>query len=64
MASLPRVVVADPRDSVLHSGGYSTRAVISVMMAGLLPLGLGHTLYNAALRRTYAIMSTLSPLKK
>jgi drug/metabolite transporter (DMT)-like permease len=35
-------------------GGYSTRAVLSVVMAGLLPLGVGHTHYNAALRRAPA----------
>ena len=34
--------------------GYTTRAVLSVVALGLLPLGLGHTLYNAALRRTSA----------
>ncbi len=35
-------------------GGYTPRAVISVLVLGILPLGLGHTLYNAALRRTSA----------
>jgi len=35
-------------------GGYTLVAVLSVLMLGLLPLGLGHTLYNAALRRTSA----------
>lgn len=35
-------------------GGYTARAVLSVLALGLLPLGLGHTLYNAALRRTNA----------
>jgi len=35
-------------------GGYTLRAVLSVLALGLLPLGLGHTLYNAALRRTNA----------
>lgn len=34
--------------------GYTLRAVVSVLFLGLLPLGLGHTLYNAALRRTNA----------
>lgn len=34
--------------------GYTVRAVLSVLALGLLPLGLGHTLYNAALRRTSA----------
>ncbi|NUQ38886.1 MAG: DMT family transporter [Caldilineales bacterium] len=35
-------------------GGYTPRALLSVLGLGLLPLGLGHTLYNAALRRTHA----------
>jgi drug/metabolite transporter (DMT)-like permease len=35
-------------------GGYTLPAVASVLALGLLPLGLGHTLYNAALRRTPA----------
>lgn len=34
--------------------GYTPRALLSVIGLGLLPLGLGHTLYNAALRRTHA----------
>jgi drug/metabolite transporter (DMT)-like permease len=38
----------------LTPGGYTPRAVLSVLALGLLPLGLGHTLYNAALRRTNA----------
>ena len=35
-------------------GGYTSTAVGSVLALGLLPLALGHTLYNAALRRTRA----------
>jgi len=35
-------------------GGYTLNAVGSVLALGLLPLALGHTLYNAALRRTRA----------
>jgi len=34
--------------------GYNWRTVLSLLGLGLLPLGLGHTLYNAALRRTHA----------
>jgi drug/metabolite transporter (DMT)-like permease len=34
--------------------GYGLRQVASLFVAGALPLGLGHTLYNAALRRTHA----------
>lgn len=36
------------------SGGYGLRQVISLVLSGALPLGLGHTLYNAAIRRTHA----------
>ncbi|MCS7038088.1 MAG: DMT family transporter [Anaerolineae bacterium] len=35
-------------------GGYTPRTVLSLIGLGLIPLGLGHTLYNAALRRTHA----------
>jgi drug/metabolite transporter (DMT)-like permease len=34
--------------------GYNPRALLAVLAAGLLPLGVGHTLYNAALRRLHA----------
>lgn len=34
--------------------GYTGRAIASILALGLLPLALGHTLYNAALRRTRA----------
>jgi drug/metabolite transporter (DMT)-like permease len=35
-------------------GEYATRSVMAVVLSGLLPLATGHTLYNAALRRTHA----------
>jgi drug/metabolite transporter (DMT)-like permease len=35
-------------------GGYTPLAIFSVLALGLLPLALGHTLYNAALRLTRA----------
>ena len=35
-------------------GGYTGRAIASILALGLLPLALGHTLYNAALRLTRA----------
>lgn len=35
-------------------GGYSWPAVLSVLALGIFPLGIGHTLYNAALRRVSA----------
>lgn len=40
-------------------GGYTTPAILSVLALGLLPLALGHTLYNAALRRTRATLVNL-----
>lgn len=36
------------------AGGYTPLAVISIMALAVVPLGLGHTLYNAALRRMRA----------
>jgi drug/metabolite transporter (DMT)-like permease len=39
--------------------GYTTPALLSVLALGLLPLALGHTLYNAALRRTRATLVNL-----
>lgn len=40
-------------------GGYTWPAILSVVALGALPLGLGHTLYNAALRRTSATVVNL-----
>ncbi|HEY53759.1 MAG TPA: DMT family transporter [Caldilineae bacterium] len=34
--------------------GYTPLAILSVIALGVLPLGIGHTLYNAALRYTHA----------
>lgn len=34
--------------------GYTPRSLLAVLAAGLIPSGAGHTLYNAALRRTHA----------
>ncbi len=34
--------------------GYSPKAIFSILAMGIFPLGLGHTLYNAALRRVHA----------
>lgn len=36
------------------AGGYTAAAILSVVALALVPLGLGHTLYNAALRRMRA----------
>ena len=35
-------------------GGLTPRSLLALLGAGLLPLAAGHTLYNAALRRTHA----------
>ena len=40
-------------------GGYTWRAVLSILALGIFPLALGHTLYNAALRRTNATLVNL-----
>ncbi len=34
--------------------GYGLRQMLSLVLSGAVPLGLGHTLYNAAIRRTHA----------
>ena len=39
--------------------GVTSRSWLAVFLAGLLPLGIGHTLYNAALRRTHATVVSL-----
>ena len=39
--------------------GVTTGSWLAVFLAGLLPLGIGHTLYNAALRRTHATVVSL-----
>ena len=39
--------------------GVTARSWLAVFLAGLLPLGMGHTLYNAALRRTHATVVNL-----
>jgi drug/metabolite transporter (DMT)-like permease len=38
----------------LTSAGYNARSLLAVFAAGLIPLATGHTIYNAALRRTHA----------
>ncbi len=35
-------------------GGYTLKTVLSILGMGVIPLGFGHTLYNAALRRVHA----------
>jgi drug/metabolite transporter (DMT)-like permease len=36
------------------AGGYTLLAIVSIVALAVIPLGLGHTLYNAALRRMRA----------
>ncbi len=43
----------------LSPNGYTPTAVASILALGLLPLALGHTLYNAAVRRTSATVVNL-----
>lgn len=43
----------------LTPGAYSARSVAAVVLSGLLPSATGHTLYNAALRRTHATVISL-----
>ncbi len=38
----------------LTPAGYRSSSLLALLAAGLIPLGVGHTLYNAALRRTHA----------
>lgn len=38
----------------LMGEGWGWRQAVSVVLSGVFPLGLGHTLYNAALRRAHA----------
>lgn len=45
--------------ATFRPGGYSVNAVASVIGLGLLPLAIGHTLYNAALRRVNATVVNL-----
>jgi drug/metabolite transporter (DMT)-like permease len=39
--------------------GYNPRSLLALLAAGLIPLAGGHTLYNAALRRTHATLVNL-----
>jgi drug/metabolite transporter (DMT)-like permease len=43
----------------LTPAGYNTRSLLAVLGAGLIPMATGHTLYNAALRRTHATFVNL-----
>lgn len=43
----------------LNLSGITFRSLLAAFGAGLIPLGTGHTLYNAALRRTHATVVNL-----
>ncbi len=43
----------------LNPAGLRLAPLLSLLAAGLIPLGIGHTLYNAALRRTHATLVNL-----
>ncbi len=45
--------------ATLQPAAVSLQSAAAVAAAGLIPLGLGHTLYNAALRRTHATIVNL-----
>ena len=44
--------------------GYTLKAIVSVVGAGLIPMGIGHTLYNAALRRLSATVVNLLAMQE
>ncbi len=48
-----------PAAAVSFRPVYSVPAVLSILFLGVFPLGLGHTLYNAALRRVHAAYANL-----
>lgn len=39
--------------------GYTAQTLLAVLALGIIPLGIGHTLYNGALRRTHATTANL-----
>jgi drug/metabolite transporter (DMT)-like permease len=51
--ALPAAVLA------MTPAGYNPASLAALLAAGLIPLGIGHTLYNAALRRTHATIPNL-----
>jgi drug/metabolite transporter (DMT)-like permease len=44
---------------IFSGGGYGWRQILALLGLGLLPTALGHTLYNAALRRVHATYCNL-----
>ena len=51
LAALWRLPAAIPN---FTPAGYHPGPLLAVLALGIFPLGIGHTLYNAALRRTHA----------
>lgn len=47
--------------ALLHitPAGYNATSLLALLAAGVVPLGMGHTLYNAALRRMHATTANL-----
>ena len=54
MYSVAALWLAAPALASLTPQGYGLRQVLSLIWVGLVPLAVGHTLYNAAVRRTHA----------
>ncbi|MCL4466627.1 MAG: DMT family transporter [Chloroflexi bacterium] len=53
MYAAAAVWLAPPALTNLTHEGITIRAVLAILALGILPLGLGHTLYNASLRRVH-----------
>ena len=47
------------RCSTFTPAGYNPKSLLALVAAGLIPLGIGHTLYNASLRRVHATIPNL-----
>jgi drug/metabolite transporter (DMT)-like permease len=48
-----------PAAALTWTGAFSGVAIVSVLAMGIFPLGIGHTLYNAALRRLHPTVVNL-----
>ncbi|MFQ5575590.1 MAG: DMT family transporter [Anaerolineae bacterium] len=56
---LAAVWMAPVAMATTNPGGYGLRQVLSLLALGVVPLGLGHTMYNAALRHMNATYTNL-----
>ncbi len=43
-----------PAAATFNAAGYGVRQILALIWVGVVPLAVGHTLYNAAIRRTHA----------